>query len=391
MNNKILQKVKLPEIYLRNQKEHYLDPIRQRLVMVTPEETVRQKIIPFLIDKLNIPYNMIRIEEPLAHYGVKTRIRADIIIEYFDDNDKILKPIAIIETKAPTVVLGNRELDQVFEYADILGCMYVTLSNGENFYHYIYSESEKSYLPIKNLPTYSDMLNGKYHPQVYDNSFQRYPYKDLSALIPILQNEWTFAPNSSREKLLHLANLYTCLMNTSHKLPINDYGIFQLIEDYGVRILTYGNASGYSYSNAYRSFLVCVNQNTQFVSIGINAYSDNRTIICVAIDDDKSSHHSLQLAIDTHMTIDKGYFCTFTHTGRIAVGHSGSSKASDLLKYVSTRIPKIIHNNIVWLGRLIDDSPWYMDDKAMIEFVSNLISYGIVRDEYRFKLDYKQR
>jgi hypothetical protein len=134
---------------------------------------------------------------------------------------------------------------------------------------------------------------------------------------------------------------------------------------------------------------VSVNESTQFVSLGINAYSDNRTILCVAIDDDKSSHHSLQLAVDSYMTIDKNRCCVFTHTGRITVGHSGSSKSSDLLRYASTRIPSIISDNKVQLGRLIDNSPWYMDDKAMIEFVSNLISYGIVRDEYRLKLDYK--
>ena len=389
MNNRSLEGVKLPPTYLRNNKEHYLDPIRKRLVMVTPEETVRQKIIPFLIDKLGVPDNMIRVEEPLVHYGIKTRLRADIIIEYFDDTDEVIKPIAIIETKAPTVVLGDRELDQAFEYADILGCKYVTLSNGECFFHYTYSEHNKRYLPIKNLPIYVDMLDGKYQTQIYDDSFQRYPYNELSGLITFLQEEWTFAPYSPKDKLLPMANLYTCLMDIEHKLPINDYGVFRLIEDYGIRILTYGNASGINYSNAYRSFLVSVNESTQFVSLGINAYSDNRTILCVAIDDDKSSHHSLQLAVDSYMTIDKNRCCVFTHTGRITVGHSGSSKSSDLLRYASTRIPSIISDNKVQLGRLIDNSPWYMDDKAMIEFVSNLISYGIVRDEYRLKLDYK--
>ena len=34
----------LPKIYKRGDKECYLDPIREKLIFITPEETVRQKI-----------------------------------------------------------------------------------------------------------------------------------------------------------------------------------------------------------------------------------------------------------------------------------------------------------------------------------------------------------
>ena len=70
----MLDKVKLSQIYLRDKKEYYLDPIRKRLVMVTPEETIRQEVIRFLLEKIEVPYNMLRVEEALAHYGVKTRL-----------------------------------------------------------------------------------------------------------------------------------------------------------------------------------------------------------------------------------------------------------------------------------------------------------------------------
>ena len=33
----------LPEIYNRHGKDCYLDPIRQKLIYITPEETVRQE------------------------------------------------------------------------------------------------------------------------------------------------------------------------------------------------------------------------------------------------------------------------------------------------------------------------------------------------------------
>ena len=65
------------------------------------------------------------------------------------------------------------------------------------------------------------------------------------------------------------------------------------------------------------------------------------------------------------------------------MGHSGSGKASDLFNYVEYRLPSIIYGKKYLLGKLIDVKPWYMDDNDMIDFIANLISYGLVRDEYR--------
>ena len=61
---------KLPEIFTRNGKRCYLDPIRERLTYVTPEETVRQRMISYIMDRLDVPANMIRVEEPLRRYGI---------------------------------------------------------------------------------------------------------------------------------------------------------------------------------------------------------------------------------------------------------------------------------------------------------------------------------
>ena len=37
-----LSKAQLPPIYKRDGRDCYLDPIRQKLIFITPEETVRQ-------------------------------------------------------------------------------------------------------------------------------------------------------------------------------------------------------------------------------------------------------------------------------------------------------------------------------------------------------------
>ena len=63
-----LQKYKLPPIYKRNNRDCFLDPIRQKLIYITPEETVRQRVVSFLINELKVPANMISVEENLSHY-----------------------------------------------------------------------------------------------------------------------------------------------------------------------------------------------------------------------------------------------------------------------------------------------------------------------------------
>ena len=40
-----IENYSLPAVYKRHNKECYLDPVREKLIYITPEETVRQKMI----------------------------------------------------------------------------------------------------------------------------------------------------------------------------------------------------------------------------------------------------------------------------------------------------------------------------------------------------------
>ena len=77
-----------PRSYKHNESRCYLDPIRQKFIVATPEEKVRQKVITYLINNLKAPKDMICVEEHLAHYGdVDTLDRADITIDRYDYKD----------------------------------------------------------------------------------------------------------------------------------------------------------------------------------------------------------------------------------------------------------------------------------------------------------------
>ena len=58
-------------------------------------------------------------------------------------------------------------------------------------------------------------------------------------------------------------------------------------------------------------------------------------------------------------------------------------RKAELRMFVAERYPKLIKGKKFYLGRLVNDRLWRLDDSAVIEVVVNMISYAIIRDEYR--------
>ena len=73
----------------------------------------------------------------------------------------------------------------------------------------------------------------------------------------------------------------------------------------------------------------------------------------------------------------------FVHHGKIAVGKMGSGKVSELRMFVEERYPKVLSGNKFFLGSLTNDKLWRLDDPDVINLIVNMISYAMVRDEYR--------
>ena len=386
---------KLPPIYKRNGKECYLDPIRKKLIYATPEETIRQKVISYLVDTLEVPEELIAVEEPLSHFRLKTRKRADIVILSEDIEQP---PLTVIECKADNISLDEKAEAQAFGYSDDLISIYTVLTNGHLTYCYKYDETERKYIQIENLPKYEGMLTGECVPIEPIEPKERIPYDKLEEELQnsIKNNDiyplYLIHKCTLPELALPSFNLLEGLLDESVKMPTGDYGLFELLEDYGVRYLTYGNASGGRYDGYYRSFLVNVDGNTEFYSLGFNTYrnfeeSERRenltyTILCVAHDDEKLYHHALQLSID-QSTVADGQTIKFYHNGKITVGNQGSGKASELKELVEKRYPKIVMGDKFYLGSITADHLLRLDEPDVIDLIVNLISYSIVRDEYR--------
>ena len=119
------------------------DPLRGRYLLLTPEEEVRQRAIAFLISHCGVLPHSIAQEYSVKING--TAQRADIVVV-----GKDLKPVILVECKAPEVAITKEVLSQAARYNAILGARYIVLTNGHK--HLCLELSDGSYTPLGHFP-----------------------------------------------------------------------------------------------------------------------------------------------------------------------------------------------------------------------------------------------
>lgn len=124
------------------------------------------------------------------------------------------------------------------------------------------------------------------------------------------------------------------LQDQRYSLRSQSFNGINLIEDGGLRYMSYGNAAGGTYPGYYRYFIVEDKEgNHQIVSMSIFAtaktindpvYGTRKgiTYLVVAIDDFDKSHNSLQLSIDKYVYVGK-MECKIWHDGTLTAGKKG--------------------------------------------------------------------
>lgn len=126
------------------------DIIRKKFIEATPEEWVRQNIIHYLINYKQVPASMISIEKQLILNSTKRR--TDLVI--FNSN---LKPLLIIECKAPQIEINQLTINQALRYNIELNVPAIFLSNGLN--HIFLKIEDKVPIVLKEIPDYQNLLN----------------------------------------------------------------------------------------------------------------------------------------------------------------------------------------------------------------------------------------
>ena len=127
------------------------DPLRGKFVALTPEEWVRQNFVAYLVSHKGYPASLLANEVSITLNG--TSRRCDTVLY-----DRHLRPLMIVEYKAPHIQLSQRTFNQVARYNIVLRVKYLTVSNGLHHYCCMLDESSGRYRFLKEIPVYEALV-----------------------------------------------------------------------------------------------------------------------------------------------------------------------------------------------------------------------------------------
>lgn len=171
---------------------------------------------------------------------------------------------------------------------------------------------------------------------------------------------------------------------------------FEVLES-GVRYTDFGNSSGGGWDGFYRYFhLKRESERYDVISISVMGgmkYTNDRkegnrkgsSFILVAIDNENTSHLSLQLNIDRNIKITD-YEYEIWHSGKMTNGNKGSVKNSVVIDYIKQHKPELVVENKIFLGSFPKTNEIVWEDVNTKNVVKNLIDYALLRDELRQEL-----
>jgi Type I restriction enzyme R protein N terminus (HSDR_N) len=103
------------------------DPIRKKLVALTPEELLRQLMLLYCLDGCAYPAHRIRSEVGIMVNGMPRR--CDIVVY-----SHAVEPWLVIECKSPKVALNQAVMEQAARYNLTLKAPYLAVTNGLTTY-----------------------------------------------------------------------------------------------------------------------------------------------------------------------------------------------------------------------------------------------------------------
>lgn len=138
------------KIIKRNGKLSVFDDLRRCYVALTPEEWVRQNFVHYLIEQYGYPAALMANEVSLTLNGTKRR--CDTVVY-----DHSLKPLMIIEYKAPTVKIDKAVFEQIYRYNLVMRVEYLVVSNGIKHFCCRINYTENSFNFLTEIPCFQDI------------------------------------------------------------------------------------------------------------------------------------------------------------------------------------------------------------------------------------------
>jgi len=128
--------------------EQVWDPLRKKMVALTPEEKVRQWFIGVLRDNLNVPTYMMMSEVSMK-FGKKD-FRADILVYGRDTT-----PLMVVECKREDVEMSEKVLEQALRYNMVLESRYIAITNGHRTFGF--ERVGQEFVQLKSFPDWEKM------------------------------------------------------------------------------------------------------------------------------------------------------------------------------------------------------------------------------------------
>ena len=349
---------------------------RDKLVVATPEEIVRQRVLRHLVKVAKWPIELIDVE-PTQHLASGRRRRPDILL--FNERHE---PCVIVECKRPEIPLGQSVLSQAEKYANKERAEEIWLTNGTD--NLFYRNVGGDWKLLRNLDR--TMITGDV-PAVPT----RLP--DFSSRRSI-ENYWRGQAgfeHLAQEEYVGVSDfalaVHKVIYDMSAKLPYSHKGV-HLLEDRGVKPLRFSTAGG-SWWGLYRVFLVATEGRVEAAAIGLHPWQTAKiddVILCVGFIKESRVHHALQL----HFTN-----CDPTRKQNWSVWHNADMQRTPRKTVVEAVVeagqPHLLGPECEWekgkwrrrikLGKL--RNPATANWRNTRNFVANLLHYGIIRTNLR--------
>lgn len=182
-----LPRLNLPPAHLRVKTcddgiRRVFDPLRDKFVALTPEEWVRQNFVAYLVDHLGYPAALMANEVPLTFNNTSRRCDTVLFRKRSAANAlpdgptatadtltggrcPLLRPLMIVEYKAPSISITQSVFDQIARYNLVMGAPLLIVTNGMHHFCCIHRDavshpsaaSSPPYRFLRDIPNYQSI------------------------------------------------------------------------------------------------------------------------------------------------------------------------------------------------------------------------------------------
>ena len=149
-----MQELNLPKYSVKikeeNNKTYIFDEIRQKYLILTPEEWVRQNFLKYLVTDKGYSKSLISLEKKVVVNGQAKRFDALIY-------NKEVKPVLIIEFKSYDVKITQQVFEQASRYNYTIQASYLIVSNGMNHFCAKIDFENQQFNFLKEIPMFSEL------------------------------------------------------------------------------------------------------------------------------------------------------------------------------------------------------------------------------------------